>query len=495
MNALYPKKRTNTSSNFVANYSTDLNKFVSIYLDRAQDESSRLVYETTIGSMCVNALTRYVIGPGLMPTASPERELVGWTEEQRNTFIAQAESFWRLMTGRNDIDYYERENYYTLQQIAFRNILTVGDVLKHRSYRGKSGGYRPYIQLLSGRWVRNPNGSMDSQKITGGVELDSFGREIGYYIEVVDENLNDTRKTRYVSKYNDKSGLEEYSLIKLCSYEANQVRGVPWLSASKEDIICLESARMGQIVKFITQNLFTAVIESPAESENATTTAERLKNLGLKQEEAYSDREEDLTLGTGNVLQLQPGEKMSTIESQLQAGDYSQFEKTLLSDIGGAIGVPYEMLLQQYNSSYSAARGTITGAEKNFKNIRNEFADKFCQPDWEAIIDYGIRIGAIEAPGYIDGSDIFRQAVLSATWMGPTPVVMDPVKEANAQKLMVENCFTTKEKATREISAMDFEEVAERRAKEMELERNLFSQFAPEEETNNNEEKEDKDEE
>ena len=467
MNSPYsPNATTNTARGFAARYYTDINARVSSHLDKSQSDSSRLYYDTSVAHMIVESLTSYVVGPGLVPTASPERTLVDWTEEERKRFCTQAEAYWRLFTNSTEIDYYGKSSFKTLQKIAFRNILLKGDVLRHMFYKNKKNGYKPCIQLLSGQWVKNPHMKLDDKHMVGGVALDDRGIETGYYIAKTNDQRLDTYDVELVSRFN-RAGLKEYDLVKLNASESNQIRGIPLLAPCRDDILNLQVAKTNHITKFIVEAILTAFITTPEDKTAGTETLNAIKSLGVQSQEAMEDYgDEDLELLPGNVIKLQPGENVTSIQNSQSSMEYGTLEKNLLTTIGGAVGVPYEMLIKQYGSSYSASRATIMSASKHFAELRQEFAEKFCNDFYEMVIDYGIRMGLIDAPGYLDGSEGYRKAILAVTWIGPTPVIMDPVKEANAQMLMVQANLTTKEKAVRDLSGMDFEEVIERRAYE-----------------------------
>lgn len=487
-----PKKRNNIS----ASYNVDMNAMVSVFLDTSRARSEKVYSETAIGSSIINGLVRFVIGPGLEPQASPESSIVKWDEDTRARFIDQAEAFFRLLAGSREIDYYGKETFDSLQVIAFRNILVSGDVLQHRSYWNKKKGYAPYVQLLSGQWVRNPYNKEDSKEVTGGVRFDAKGRETGYYIAETLKNLLDSYDSRYVSKYNPTTGFEEFNLIRLLSREANQVRGIPWLTPVVEDLLDLESFKTAYKTKAATQSLFTGVIETEPEAPtSAVSTMDTIRQLDVQRQnaEALPHNVDDVTLGTGNIIALNPGEKMKMLESQLPATAYAEFIKAELTQIGGAVSLPYEMLMESYNASFSASRATIAGAEKGFKVMREEFATKFCAPVWEQVIDYGIRMGYIEAPGYLEGDEYFKRAVRTSTWIGPASVVIDPVKEVNAHILAVNNKLETREHALRELYSTDFEETVERIKREQSMMADLLDEGMdvleqiPQEDKENNE--------
>lgn len=469
-----PKKRNSVN----ANYNVDMNFLVSAFLKTSQDRSQKLYSETTLGSSIINGLVRFVIGPGLEAQASPENTVLGWDEETRSRFISESEAFFRMMAGNKSIDFYGKESFQSLQVIAFRNILVSGDVLQHRSYRGKAHGYAPYLQILSGQWVRNPSGKQDDKSCVGGVRFNERGQELGYYIAETLSNLSDAFTSKYVSKVNSYTGFEEYNLVKLLSREANQVRGIPWLTPVLEDLLDMETFKTAYKTKAVTQALLTGVIESEAEAPAAVvSTMDTIRNLDVRQnQDALPQNVDDVKLGSGNIIALNPGEKMNMVESKVPATAYAEYMKTELTSIGGAVTLPYEMLMQSYNSSFSASKATIAGAEKGYRVLREEFATKFCAPVWEQVIDYGIRIGRITAPGYLDGDPYTKRAVLASTWIGPASVVVDPVKEVNAHILAVNANLETREHALRELYSTDFEETVERIRKEQSMMESMLSE-------------------
>lgn len=456
-------------------YPLDINAFFSAFQKNMEDRNAKAVSETAIGSAIINTLVHFVIGQGLEVQSAPENFVLNWSDEQLSKFMSQSESLFRMYAGSTRIDHYGRCSFNQLQSVAFRNILESGDALLHRSYRNGHHDYEPYIQVLSGKWVRNPNGEYDNKKVIGGVEFDSVGREKAYYIAQTLDDLTDSFQAKRFEKYNPKSNFEEYKLIRLDLREANQVRGIPVLMPVLEDIFDLETFKSAYRTKAAVQALLTAVITSEKDAPAPVqSTLENLKNLGVRNDDApiqtNTDDAVDVSLGSGNILALNPGEKMDTVESKVPAADYEKYNETELSHIAAGVGgggIAYEMLLQKYNNNYSASRATIAGQEKKFRDLRDPFALAFCNPVWEQVIDWGIRRGIIEAPGYLEGDWRYKQAVLSCTWIGPSPININPKDEIEAHIIAIDNGLETKEDVVRELFGKDYEETVQRRRKEM----------------------------
>ena len=469
-----PPRRGTVSNSW---FPLDINEMVSAFIRPLQDRSTKAASETAVGSMILNTLTEFVVGQGLEAQSSPENSILEWTDEQRNRFISQAESLFRMYAGSRRIDHYGKLNFYQTQKVIFRNGMVDGDFLLHRGYRNGYHDYEPYFQCLSGRWVRNPNMQiMDTINLTGGVEFDNAGREVAYYIAQTLEDRQDSFLSRRVMKYNPRTNFEEYNLVRFGIREANQVRGIPCLAPVIEDIFDLESFKAAYKMKAATQALFTGVITSdkdaPASAISTIDTLRSLQKPDRETPEALPHDVNDVALGTGNIIELNPGEHLDMMESKVPATDYEKFVETELSHISAGVGnggLAYEMVLQKYNNNYSASRATIAGQEKKFRNLRDDLAAGFCTPMWEQVIDWGIRRGLVEAPGYIEGDWRFRQAVLACTWIGPSPINIDPKKEVEAHILAINAGLETREQACRELFQTDYEETAERLLKEQEM--------------------------
>ena len=95
--------------------------------------------------------------------------------------------------GTPDFDYYGKDNFMDLQKICVKMILNDGDTLPHWGFRKlRNGKVVPFVQLISAKAVKSPDG-IDNKKITGGVELDeATGKEVAYYLTVIDFNRNET---------------------------------------------------------------------------------------------------------------------------------------------------------------------------------------------------------------------------------------------------------------------------------------------------------------
>lgn len=448
------------SRDFNPYYTPSPNYGYSFSQDDTQNTSEGLYRNTTVGKLVIDALTRYVIGKGLVPISSPEYEILQWDKEQVQKFQRQSEAFYRIITESPSIDFYKKNTLKQLQQIAFKNILIQGDILLHIGYEKDKGVVKPYIQVISGKMVTQ-NYDSDTSSSVGGVLLDKEGREVGYKIRVIDASLSDSSYTKEVKKYNSLGSLE-FDLIQLGQSDPSIIRGIPLLTFVRDDILGLNTYKDNHLTQSAIQSLFTAFVEKEKDSSSGgSSLAKKLMDVA----DDTSDRS-DIKLGAGTMVELEEGEHVNLVRSEPNGENFNEYIKSIVGMIGSACGMSYEVVMNSFNASYSASRASLAGAEKNFQILREEFASKFLYPIWKTIVDYGIRLGEIEAPNWDDGEYI-QDAICAVTWTGVNPPQLDPVKEVNAYKMAVENGFCSKEYAIRNLYGMDFGEVEERVEKEV----------------------------
>ena len=171
---------------------------------------------------------------------------------------------------------------------------------------------------------------------------------------------------------------------------------------------------------------------------------------------SYNDKNED---GTQHGNMKNPN---------IPTAGFEQFVKTLCKLMGGAIEMPYELLLKEFNASYSASRAALLEAWEGFKMRRTWLVDSFCQPAYEIWLSEAVARGRVIAPGFFD-DPLLRAAWCGARWIGPVQGSLDPAKEVNAAILQTHHAFKTHEQVTLEMGGGDWTENAEQLARENEL--------------------------
>lgn len=155
----------------------------------------------------------------------------------------------------------------------------------------------------------------------------------------------------------------------------------------------------------------------------------------------------EYSMGPGQVNVMAPGESVEFANPTHPNGSFDKFVAAISAQVGAALEVPADLLLKQFNSSYSASRAALLEAWKAFKMRREWLADDFCRPCYEVWMSEAVARGRIYAPGFFDNPTI-RAAYLGSEWLGPSQGQLDPVKEITAEILACSEGFSTHEQST-----------------------------------------------
>lgn len=316
-------------------------------------------------------------------------------------------------------------------------------------------------------------------KVYDGVEVDGNGRVVAYHISNTypHQITSEPQKWQRVEAYGAKTGLPNILHI-MDSERPDQYRGVPYLAQVIEPLLQLRRYTESELMAALVQSFFTAWIETetdPSDTPFNEVGAGDIAGVpaevnadGGPMANNISDDDNEYEMGPGTVTHLAPGEKVNFGNPNIPTAGFETFVKTLCKLVGAALELPYDVLIKEFNSSYSASRGALLEAWEAFKMRRKWFVDDFCQPVYEMFLAEAVALGRINAPGFFT-DPLVREAWCGARWIGPVQGSLDPKKEAEAALMLIDNAIKTHEQVSREMSGGDWEENVEQLQRENEL--------------------------
>ncbi|MCC8156346.1 MAG: phage portal protein [Oscillospiraceae bacterium] len=442
-------------------------------------QRGRMLYMSSpVATSAVNTNRTKIVGTGLTLKATVDRALLGLTPEAALEWQDQTEREFRLWAERKqNCDATGMNSFAEMQQLAVASWLMSGDVFAVVQ-QGDITPTNPYalrLHLVEADRVRTPaelggtpggfalteGTARNGNRIYDGVEVDAAGRAVAYYIHNTYPRQATIEQTKWerVEAYGAETGLPNI-LHMMNSERCDQYRGVSYLAPVIEPLLQLRRFTDSELMAALIQSFFTAWIVTETDPSripmNEVGGGDVFGVPALNpQSENISGSGREYEMGPGTVLHLKDGEKVEFGNPNIPTTGFDTFVKTLCRLIGAGLGVPYDVLIKEYNSSYSASRAALQDAWDDFKMRRSWLVSNLCQPIYEIWLCEAVARGRVKAPGF--WSDPLRRAAWSgAQWSGPVQASLDPKKEAEAAVLYMQTGLKTHEQAARELGGGDW---------------------------------------
>lgn len=452
-------------------------------------QRGRILYMSSpLATSAVNTNRTKVVGVGLTLKSSIGREILGLSPEAAKLWQKHTEAEFRLWADRKqNCDATGMNAFSELQQLALLSWLMSGDVFpvfKHYPVTPANpyslrihlveadristpmdyGGGTLYPGITDGR---NPD---NGNRIFDGVEVDASGMVVAYYIrntypwQITGEPTVWTR----IEAYGKETGLPNILHI-MNSERCDQYRGVSYLAQVVEPLLQLRRYTESALMAALVQSFFTAWIVTKTDPSeipiNVVGTGDIAAPETNPDAASLPAAQNEYEMGPGTVAHLAESEDIKFGSPNIPTTGFDAFVNTFCKLIGAGMNIPYDVLVKEYNSSYSSARAALMDAWEDFRMRRKWFVDDFCQPVYEVWLAEAVARGRIKAPGFFS-DPLIRAAWCGARWIGPTQGSLDPLKEAKAAVLQIQHGLKTHEQVTRETGGGDWDENVEQLAAE-----------------------------
>ena len=446
--------------------------------------SGDLVRNNPIAHAAVNLPTLNVVGDGLTVHPTINRDILSMTDEEADAWERKVKTLFDLTAASTDLDMRGVETFYGLQKLAFRSKLERGETFVTLPINKRAGTLCDLrVHLIEGDRVSNPQLTYDQLWRIAGIETDIDGFPIAYWIETTPTWLNVVRTWERVLAFGEKTGRPNLLHI----YEQQRIgdkRGVPYLSPVIETLKQVSRYSEAELMAAVISAMFTVFIKTLTGDDDGDITRGAIPENFLPAGNPGPNPSvppmgpamPNLALGNGAIMSLAEGEDVQIADPKRPNALYEPFVQAHIRQIGMALGIPYEVLTQHFNSSYSASRAALLEAWRMYDERRDWFAKAFCQPIYEEWLAEQVLKGNIAAPGFFS-SELIRRAYCGAEWIGPQPGQLDPVKETNAATMRVNAGFSTIERESRGLNGTNYERNFNQRAKEEKLRKSLELDF------------------
>ena len=447
---------------------------VEMNFETLRSRAHDLATNSPVGSAAVNTSATNVINTGLKLFPRPDGKLLNLSVEEIREWNKQTRREFELWAESKNCDFYRRNNFSDLQFTAYVSYLTDGDCfcLFRRKTPTKENPYSLRLQLVEGNRVSNPNSGINSvgvspevinpengNRIINGIEIDKDGaicavhisNKVPGEISTSGENL-EWKRIKFFGTFGTQNILHIAHDMR-----PEQFRGIPYLAPVIETL--------KQMARYTGAELDSAIVQS-----YYSLFFTQSENLSSKDVYEITGDEENpdepcvdassFKLAPGTLAALPRGIDVKSVAATNAQSTFQTFMQELTTHCGAALGIPFEVLMKSFKSSYSASRAALLQASDEFRQRREWFARDFCQPIYEMFLSEAVATGRINAPGFFD-DPLVKKAWCGAEWYAPNGRLLDVTKELEGAEARIRLGLSTFQREAAELCGTDFEENVE----------------------------------
>lgn len=399
--------------------------------------------DSDITKTIMKKFTLWIIDKGLKLKSEPisvilELEGISLQTEKFNEVV---EARFGLWAKSKRASYSGMKTFNEIAQEAFKSAKIGGDVLVVQRYNNKTKQIS--IELIDTCNLSHPVGYIcpSENKIMDGVEINRLTKKhVAFHV------LCEGKFERIPAE--NSAGYKVAFLVYGDAYRINSHRGVPLIATSLETLKKIErykeaavgSAEERQKIVYYSKHEIGSTGESPLSALVAKSFNADGQSLGKTPMDSNGRVFGDSVALSQNktTMNLTPGADLKSLESK-QEMFFKEFYETNAHIVCAAIGIPPNVAFSIYNDSFSASRAATKDWEHTMTVERDNFSTQFYLPIYQFFIFINVMNGKIDAPGFLSAYasknyDV-TESYTSARFTGPMFPHIDPLKEANAERV------------------------------------------------------------
>lgn len=409
-------------------------------------------------------LERNIVGTGIIMQAKVMKSDAADAEEDEDANRA-IERAWKKWCKPSSCTVTGTMNFAGVQRQIVRRRFVDGGLLILKVYR--KGQF--CLQLLEVDCLDSTMQRANNNRVVGGIEIDEFNRPVAYHIKIVDvTGMYQSKTVRlsadqviYLPDITRPSQVREFSPSASSLGKVDDVNQLIAAALTKEEV----------------QACFGAAItrQNGGGLGGIGRGAAPTSTLGVKRTSPYSEN----YLVPGMILNLEPGESVSSISPSGMSSTADGIIRTIQRQAGSGAGLSYEAVSRDMSQvNYSSARQGMLQDRKTYSVWQQYIVDHFLEPVFEEWLYWAVTTGLLTLPGYFKNPE--RYTVVK--WLPAGWDWIDPLKEANANRVALDSGQTTLQKICAGRGE-DYHDIILQRSKEIrefqELLPNMYPQEPP----------------
>lgn len=379
------------------------------YRDTVRARARDLERNSDIMNAVIGAYRRNVYGGGYRLRAASRDENVN----------KQLESLWKIWCKKQNCDVTGMQSLDAIMRMAIQRKKVDGGIFFIKRY--VAGGLLPFkLQMLEVDELDTVNTTPKHKgnKVVGGIEYNPWNRPVGYFFR-------------------------QYSIDGMENVE-------PVYLEAKDVIFYFTKKRPSQIRELSDAAPTITRIRDANEFMTAVAIKERILSclsVFIKRDKPPSgfgntrqgtsgpkDKSTDYggkTVSPGMIMNMNPGDEAQFLNPSGQATDASAYIKQELRLIGSGQGLSYETTSRDMSeSNYSSARQGMIEDELTYIEDREQILE-ILDEIYETFVISCVLTGRIDLPDFWED----KERYLLHTWIKAPKRWIDPLKEANANKI------------------------------------------------------------
>jgi lambda family phage portal protein len=426
-----------------------------------------------LAAACVQALVDNIVGVGFRPALRLDHQRLGITSDQARELERQAHAVWSEWCTSADAT--NRLHMDELQALVLTSALVSGDVFVQPimvSDARLAARYELKLQIVEGDRVETPYGMPNTEQIRNGIVLGARGQPVAYYVHTghpgddgtILATQREANRYRRIAAHN---AAGRPNLLHVYYQERpGQSRGRPFLSPVLDLFKDLDDYREAELVAAQVGACFAAFIKrtNPFDASLQAAAFDSPQQPGRQ-------REQDLS--PGSIYYLDPSEDVSFGNPTHPGGQFDAFVRSVKQSVTSGIGLPYEVAVRDFSrTTYSSARAAFVEARRMFARRQRWLTRSWLQPVWRMLLEEAYLRGLWDAPRFYDDP----HAWTNTQWITPGWGWVDPLKEAQAEKVKLEMGVTTRSKIVASTDGDNWHDVAQQAVAEEVFERDIREQ-------------------
>lgn len=408
------------------------------YRDVVRARSQDLERNSDILESILLAFERNVVGTGFrLQAKSPNEEL--------NT---QIETLFKKWSRPKYSDVTQQQSFSEICQMMVRRRRVDGAAFVVKRYIDND--FIPFtLQLYEVEDLDSMRVSSDT-RIVGGIEYNEFNRPVAYFIKKYDTFGNWTGQSERID------AKDVFFLYR--KKRPSQLREISELVTTLPRVRDMNQYMEAVSVKERIGALLAVMIKKMIPGGNGAPNLGRGSASGSKGIE-YAGK----SLTPGMIMELNPGDDVSVVQPPSQGSSAAEFVRLQQRLTSGAQGLSYEVASRDMSQvNYSSARQGLLEDRNTYEMEQQFFIDHFLNEVYEEFIEAAVLAGILRIPDFYKN----KEAYLKHEWIAPGMKWIDPKKEADANKTMLENNLTTLANIAAS-TGQDWREIIDQRAQEI----------------------------